>query len=544
MRNTGPVTGREYVLEDGVTLVSTTDLKSRITYCNPAFIQASGYSRDELLGQPHNMIRHPDVPQEAFRDLWATLQKGRPWSALVKNRRKNGDHYWVQANVTPVLENGVTVGYLSVRGKPSREAVAQAEALYASMRAHPRRYALRHGTLIERTPAGWVRQLLRLDLGSRIALVSAGCTLTSGALGAASHWAVGLAGALGIAGAAAWLLRRMAVKPLRHAVTATNRLAAGQLGGTLAAAGDDEVGQLMRGLTQLDINLQAIVGDVRREVDGIRTASREISAGNNHLGSRTESQATHLQQTAASIEQIAVTLRCSADHAATARGLAQQASDAARQGGDSMQHMVQRMGEIRDASHRIGEIIQVIDGISFQTNILALNAAVEAARAGEAGRGFAVVASEVRALAQKTSEAAREIKDLIANATERVEAGNALAEATGRTVYQSAQAVERVFSLITDMSRSAQEQAQGVELVNAAVNELDDVTQRNAEMVEELSSAATSLHRQAEMVADSVRIFRTGLTNAATFGQPPAQEPPAAPTRLQGRGQAQQRIAA
>jgi methyl-accepting chemotaxis protein len=181
--------------------------------------------------------------------------------------------------------------------------------------------------------------------------------------------------------------------------------------------------------------------------------------------------------------------------------------------------MVQRMGEIRDASQRIGEIIQVIDSISFQTNILALNAAVEAARAGEAGRGFAVVASEVRSLAQKTSEAAREIKSLIGNATERVEAGNALAEATGRTVRQSAEAVERVFGLIADMSRAAQEQAQGVEQVNAAVNELDDVTQRNAEMVEELSAAALSLHRQAEVVADSVRIFRGGQADTAL---PPA----------------------
>jgi aerotaxis receptor len=519
MRNTGPVTGREYVLENGVTLVSTTDLKSRITYCNPAFIQASGYSREELLGQPHNMIRHPDVPQEAFRDLWATIKEGRPWSALVKNRRKNGDHYWVQANVTPVLENGVTVGYLSVRGKPSREAVAQAEALYASMRAHPARYALRHGTLLERTPVGRLRSALRLDLGSRVALVSAASTLASSALGASGHWAVALAGALGIAGATALLLRRMAIQPLRQATVATNRLAAGQLGGTRAAGGDDEVGQLMRGLTQLDINLQAIVGDVRREVDGIRIASREISAGNHHLGTRTESQANHVRQTASSIEQIAVTLRNSADHAATARSLAQQASDAARQGGESMQHMVQRMGEIRDASQRIGEIIQVIDSISFQTNILALNAAVEAARAGEAGRGFAVVASEVRSLAQKTSEAAREIKSLIGNATERVEAGNALAEATGRTVRQSAEAVERVFGLIADMSRAAQEQAQGVEQVNAAVNELDDVTQRNAEMVEELSAAALSLHRQAEVVADSVRIFRGGQVDTAL---PPA----------------------
>jgi aerotaxis receptor len=333
--------------------------------------------------------------------------------------------------------------------------------------------------------------------------------LASAAVAAAGvHWALSLAAALAQSAASALLVRHMALAPLHGAIETIHRLAAGQLGTPPVSAGDDEIGRLRRGLAQLDINLQAIVGDVRREVDGIRTASREISTGNHDLGSRTEMQASNLEQTAASVEQIAVMLRHSAEHAEAARGLAQQASGAARQGGDAMQQMVLRMGEIRDASQRIGEIIQVIDSISFQTNILALNAAVEAARAGEAGRGFAVVAGEVRALAQKTSSAAREIKELINNATERVQAGNALAEATGHTVRESAQAVERVFNLIADISRAAQEQANGVAQVNAAVSQLDGVTQQNAAMVEELSAAAQSLHRQAEVVSDTVRIFR------------------------------------
>ncbi|WP_157269786.1 methyl-accepting chemotaxis protein [Azohydromonas aeria] len=525
MRYNGPVTGREFVLEDGTTLVTTTDLKSRITYCNPAFIRASGYSRDELLGQPHNMIRHPDMPAEAFRDLWATLQAGLPWSALVKNRRKNGDHYWVQANVTPVLEDGRAVGYLSVRVKPSRAAVAQAEALYARMREAPRRFALHHGALRERSLAGAVRAALRWGLGTRIVALSLAGTLGSGALAASGlHWALALSSALALGGGCALLVRRMALAPLREAVATAQRLAAGQLGTAPPATGDDEVGRLMRGLSQLDVNLQAIVGDVRREVEGIRLASREISSGNRDLGERTESQASSLEQTAASVEEIAVTLRHSAEHAESARGLAQHASDAARRGGEAMQALLQRMAEIREASQRIGEIIQVIDSISFQTNILALNAAVEAARAGESGRGFAVVAGEVRALAQKTSEAAREIKQLIGEAAGRVEAGNALAENTGHTVRENAQAVERVFSLISDMSRAAQEQANGVAQVNAAVSQLDGVTQQNAAMVEQLSAAALSLHRQAEVVADSVRIFRIGHGTAAPRREPQEQE--------------------
>jgi aerotaxis receptor len=505
MRNTGPVTGREYVLQAGTTLVSTTDLKSRITYCNPAFIQVSGYDRDELLGQPHNMIRHADVPAEAFRDLWATLAEGVPWSGLVKNRRKNGDHYWVLANVTPVLEHGRTVGYMSVRVKPSREQVAATEELYAEMRSNPQRYALHHGELRRCSLTERLRTALRWGLSGRIAAVSLASTgLAAGGL----NWTLSLGAALGLGGVTALLLRRLAVRPLRKAIVTANRLAAGQLGSAVTSAGAGEVNQLMRVLAQLDVSLQAIVGDVRSEVEVIRTAARDIASGNGHLGTRTEMQAGSLQQTASSVEQIAVTLRVSAEHAEAARGLAQQARDAASQGGESMQNMVQRMSEIREVSQRIGEIIQVIDSISFQTNILALNAAVEAARAGAAGRGFAVVAGEVRTLAQKTSAAAREIKALIVNATERVEAGNALAETTGRTVRQSAQAAELVFGLIAEMSRAAQEQAEGVEQVNNAVVQLDGVTRQNAAMVEQLSGAAYSLRQQAEEVSAAVRIFR------------------------------------
>jgi aerotaxis receptor len=368
MHNTGPLTGQESVFEDRVMLVSTTDLKSYITYCNPVFIQVSGYHREELLGQPHNMIRHPDVPAEAFRDLWATLAEGLPWTGLVKNRRKNGDHYWVRANVTLVVEKGRTVGYMSVRVKPSRQGVAAAEALYAEMRRNPQRYRLHHGEPHERSLMGRLRTTRRWGLGGRIVAMSLGTSVGNAALAASGlHWTLSAGAGLGMA---LWL-RHLAVTPLRNAIATANCLAAGQLGSAVPKAGADEVRQLMHALAQLDVNLQAIVGDVWREVEGIRTAAHEIATGNGDLGTRTETQAGSVQHTASSVEQIAVTLRNSAEHAETARGLAQEAADAARQGGQSMQEMVQRMGEIREASQRIGAIIQVIDGISFQTNILA-----------------------------------------------------------------------------------------------------------------------------------------------------------------------------
>ena len=447
MRNTGPVTQREFVIDDGATLVSTTDLKSRITYCNPGFVAVSGYERDELIGQPHNLIRHPDMPAEAFRDMWATLESGQPWTALVKNRRKNGDHYWVRANVTPVIENGRVTGYMSVRTKPARDEVAAAEALYAAMREEAHAQAASSSTLHRRRTGAHDRWRLAA------AAPAPGLRRTRGA---------GVVRRAGGGGAGrpsrpvppccrCWRARRWWPASARLVAardggrrrcgrppSIANRMAAGDLSQSAAASRLDEVGRLMRGLTQLNVNLQAIVGDVRREVDGIHTASREIASGNHDLSSRTESQASNLQQTAASLEEITATIRQNADAARTAADLAQQATDVARRGGS--------VGRRRGAAHgrdpasppgRIGEIIGVIDGISFQTNILALNAAVEAARAGEAGRGFAVVAAEVRSLAQRTSGAAREIKVLIEDSANKVEAGTQLVGDTGATVQQT-----------------------------------------------------------------------------------------------------------
>ena len=519
MRRIGAVTQNEFVIDEGATLVSTTDLKSRITYCNPGFIAVSGYEREELIGQPHNLIRHPDMPAEAFRDLWATLQSGQPWSALVKNRRKNGDHYWVRANVTPVLENGAAVGYMSVRTRPARDEVESADALYAAMRREAADgrvvTTLRQGEVQRRGAGALLERLLRPGLGARIGAAAALAPLLAAAAGTLLHGpaAWGAAGAIGAV--SAWWQCRLAVRPLRLATATANRMAAGDLTQALASDRLDEFGRLARGLTQLNVNLQAIVGDVRREVDGIDTASREIASGNHDLSSRTESQASSLQQTAASLEQITATIRQNAESARAAASLADEASLVAQRGGTAAHDAVQRMDGIRQASLRIGEIIGVIDGISFQTNILALNAAVEAARAGEAGRGFAVVAGEVRALAQRTSGAAREIKTLIEDAVGRVEAGSRLVGDTGATVQQTLQAVQRVQQLVAEISAASEQQSSGVVQVNSAVANLDTLTQQNAAMVEELAAAASSLSRQSEVVSEAVRIFRTRRAVAA-----------------------------
>jgi len=515
MRLNTPITQREYVPPAGCTLVSCTDLSSHISYCNPAFVEVSGYTLDELIGQPHNLIRHPDMPAEAFRDMWATLKAGAPWTALVKNRRKNGDHYWVRANVTPVLDNGQVAGYMSVRTMPTRDEVEAAERLYARMREEAGQgqlsLSLNAGELVNNSWTGRLHRQLRPGLGGRITAVAmAGTALTAGLAESLQHLGVwpSMAAALLLGAGVSAVLRGMAVAPLRDITTVARRMSAGDLTQMLPAGTQDEVGQLSRSINQLNVNLQAVVGDVRRQVEGIHIASGEISKGNHDLGGRTEAQAGSLQETAASLEEITGTIRQTAHTASTAADLVTQAAAVADRSGQAARDVAERMAEITTSSNRIAEIIGTIDGISFQTNILALNAAVEAARAGDAGRGFAVVAAEVRALAQRTSAAAREIKGLIEDSSAKVAAGTQLAMATGESTRQTQEAVHRVHTLISEISQASSEQSKGAAQVSQALSELDNLTQQNAAMVEELSAAAASLNTQATVVSQAVRIFR------------------------------------
>ena len=518
MRTNLPVTQNEFVIPEGVTLVSTTDLQSRITYCNPAFVAVSGFEREELIGQPHNLVRHPDMPAEAFRDMWATLASGSPWSALVKNRRKNGDHYWVVANATPVVENGQTVGYMSVRTRPTREQVQQAEALYARIRSEhdsgQPSIALHRGRVVRTGWLGKLQGMLHLSIGRRIALSTVGVAAVglitgevAGQFGVAAHVGAGLA-LLAVAALAALQLRRQMLAPLTQAIGFANLMAAGDLSARFVGQTHGEFGELSRALGQLNVNLQAVVADVRHEVEGVQVASNQIAAGNQDLSSRTESQASSLEQTAASLEELGSTVQHSANASREASALSQRSAEVARQGNDAMNRVISTMDGISRSSQRIGEIIGVIDGIAFQTNILALNAAVEAARAGEQGRGFAVVAGEVRNLAQRTLSAAKEIKVLIDESSEQVTTGSQLVHSTGKTMSEVVTSAEQVHGLIADITGATQEQAMGLTQINQAVGQLDSVTQQNSAMVEELAAAASSLQAQARVMNDAVRIFR------------------------------------
>jgi aerotaxis receptor len=518
MRSNLPVTHNEFVIPDRVTLVSTTDLTSRITYCNPNFVTVSGYSREELIGQPHNLVRHPDMPSEAFRDMWATLQSGLPWSALVKNRRKNGDHYWVLANATPMLDNGQVKGYMSVRTKPTRAQIDSAEALYARMRTEAdtgqQQLALRQGHLVHTGWRGRLRDWTRPTLGRKLALMTLGLAFGVQLLESATE---GMPQAIHLAAyavtaiaalVAASVMKRMLVAPLDKVLAFANRMAAGDLSARLDSTRTDEIGELTQALNQLNVNLMAVVTDVRHEVDGVQVASGEIASGNQDLSSRTEAQASSLEQTAASMEELTSTVENSASSARQAALLAAKASDVARHGNEAMGAVIHTMGDISRSSSRIGEIIQVIEGISFQTNILALNAAVEAARAGEQGRGFAVVASEVRSLAQRTSAAAKEIKQLIDSSADQVQRGSELVNGAGHTMGDVVSAVQQVNALIGEITGAVQEQSMGLSQINQAIVQLDSVTQQNSAMVEELAAAASSLQSQSSVMKESVQVFR------------------------------------
>ncbi|MGY4878743.1 methyl-accepting chemotaxis protein [Vreelandella aquamarina] len=668
MRNNQPVTRQEYLLNEDDVLISRSDLEGTITYANSVFISVSGYSHQELIGAPHNMLRHPDIPPPVFADLWKTLKAGHTWQGTLKNRRKNGDFYWVQATVAPLNDDGKVVGYTSVRRPASRKDIQRAERIYADImqKGNLRGIKLHRGAIHRSGVIGWLGRFSFSSMQAKLismVLVSVVLLAVAGGLGVyglvvsgerlarlsqagledvaslqsierafnqqvnalepavrnprgadipalmaawkdsetrlASRWqSYSKSGQTTLPGVESFqqqfnqlregisntysaldegsgfeayehfndgvlplldeiqasadnlvanerafaanlmeeadagrqkmliaqsgvlvvgitimvllsmLILRAMIRSINDARRVTFQIAAGNLATRINLERKDELGDLLNSIRTMRASLSSIVSDVEKRVKVVTPAARRIAKENEDLASRTEQQASSLQETASSMEQITATVQQNTGNARQASKLAGENAAATRDTGEQMQQLVQRMERIAERSFKMNEIIGVIDGIAFQTNILALNASVEAARAGEAGRGFAVVASEVRQLAGRSANAASEIRQLIDASHSEIKGGSEAAKEAEASIEKVVAQVMKVSDLMEEITLASEEQSSGIAQINTAVTEMDHVTQQNASRVQSIAESASQLTQQAYELANVVAAFR------------------------------------
>jgi len=518
MRTNLPVSNREYVLGDEETIVSKTDLQGNITYINDDFVRVSGFAEEELIGAPQNIVRHPDMPVEAFADFWHTIKSGKAWTGLVKNRCKNGDHYWVEATAAPLINNGQMVGYTSIRVKPARDKVNAAEAAYKAIKNGDKSIFIKEGVVVKKSALGGLDFISSMSIATKVSgfsIVMAILLIVSLVLSFSTTTKdnAGIIASLNVAslilvGLFAVALYRAVIAPLRELAGSIQTMSSGDLSAAIVAQGNNELTDVTQALRVLQTNMKLLIGQIKQTTGHLNNGAGEIAQGNADLSSRTESQASSLEETASSMEELTSTVKQNADNSREASQLVVSAASVAEKGGVAVANVVTTMGAIKTSSGKISDIIGVIDGIAFQTNILALNAAVEAARAGEQGRGFAVVASEVRNLAQRSANAAKEIKVLINDSVSQVDVGAKLVDEAGSTMGEIVSGVKRAAEIMHEITAASQEQSAGIDQINQAVVQMDDMTQQNAGLVEEAAASAESLKHQANALTELVNSFK------------------------------------